>query len=84
MLSDGRSHATVSFPLISEPAELLGELQLAFVCFLVCQVYDAFEHWKQLVHLLCSCDAALGQHQQFYLDFLSMSARDQRRCSVSL
>ena len=25
------------------------ELQFAFLCFLVAQNYDSFEHWKQLV-----------------------------------
>lgn len=39
--------------------EILGELQFAFVCFLVGQVFDAFEHWKKLLHLLCSCDEAV-------------------------
>ena len=29
--------------------EVLVELQFAFLCFLVAQNYDSFEHWKQLV-----------------------------------
>lgn len=44
---------------IKDRKEILGELQFAFVCFLVGQVYDAFEHWKKLLNLLCSCDEAL-------------------------
>ncbi|XP_066279662.1 protein AAR2 homolog isoform X1 [Branchiostoma lanceolatum] len=51
--------------------DLLGELQFAFVCFMVGQVFDAFEHWKKLVHLLCSCDEALGRHEDLYSAFIS-------------
>ncbi len=45
---------------------MLAELQFAFVAFLVGQVYDAFEHWKQLVVLLCSCDVALVRRPSLY------------------
>lgn len=42
-------------------AELIGELQFAFVTFLVGQSADGFEHWKGLVDLICrSEDAILG------------------------
>jgi A1 cistron-splicing factor AAR2 len=41
------------------------------VVFLVGQVYDAFEHWKRLVVLLCGCDAALLRRPQLYLRFLA-------------
>jgi len=40
---------------------LLGELQHAFIAFLLCEMYDAFEHWKALVLLLCSCEEAISQ-----------------------
>ncbi|KAL9952143.1 hypothetical protein ACROYT_G039353 [Oculina patagonica] len=46
--------------------EILGELQFAFVCFLVGQVYDAFEHWKKLFNLLCSCDEALSKYVDIF------------------
>ncbi|XP_054760204.2 protein AAR2 homolog [Lytechinus pictus] len=45
---------------------LLAELQLAFVCFLIGQVYDAFDQWKRLVHLLCSCIEAMSTHSGLY------------------
>ena len=51
---------------------ILGELQFAFVCFLLGQVFDAFEQWKQLVHLLCSCDEALATHATLYTQFISI------------
>ena len=51
---------------------ILGEVQFAFVCFLLGQVFDAFEQWKQLVHLLCSSEAALTSHSQLYIQFISI------------
>ncbi len=51
---------------------LLGELQFAFVCFLLGQVYDGFEQWKQLVRLLCFCDEALVQHTQLFSNFINV------------
>ncbi|KAJ3166975.1 a1-alpha2 repression [Geranomyces variabilis] len=39
--------------------ELLGELQLSFVLFLIGEVYDGYEQWKVVVHLLCQSDEAI-------------------------
>ena len=52
--------------------DLLGEVQFAFVCFLLGQVFDAFEQWKHLVHLLCSSDDALTSHPQLFIQFISI------------
>lgn len=46
--------------------EIVGEFQFAFVCFLVGQVYDAFEHWKRLLNLLCGCDEALSMYSDIF------------------
>ncbi len=51
---------------------VLCELQLAFVCFLIGQVYDAFEQWKSLVSLLCNCDRAVVRRASFFTEFLSV------------
>ncbi|CAG0887788.1 unnamed protein product [Darwinula stevensoni] len=53
------------------PEDLLGEFQLAFVCFLVGYVYEAFEHWKQLIQLFTTCDEALKTRPEFFLQFIS-------------
>ena len=37
----------------------LGEMQFAFVCFLVGQSFEAFDQWKGMVDLLCSSERAL-------------------------
>eukprot|EP00048_Salpingoeca_helianthica_P006241 m.96236 g.96236 ORF g.96236 m.96236 type:complete len:179 (-) comp13929_c0_seq2:101-637(-) len=55
----------------ADPNALLGELQFAFVCFLLGQVFEGFEQWKQLVALLCHCDDALLQHPRLYLDAIA-------------
>ncbi|XP_045207760.2 protein AAR2 homolog [Mercenaria mercenaria] len=52
--------------------EILGEIQFAFVCFLIGQVYDAFDQWKRLVHLLCSSEAALNSHSELFMNLISM------------
>lgn len=51
--------------------EIIGELQLAFVCFLVGQSLEAFEHWKKLVGLQCGADAAISTHRSIYSEFLN-------------
>ncbi|KAL4228697.1 a1-alpha2 repression [Mactra antiquata] len=51
---------------------ILGEIQFSFVCFLIGQVYDAFDQWKKLVHLLCSCESALNTHNDLFMDFITV------------
>ncbi|ESO83353.1 hypothetical protein LOTGIDRAFT_222755 [Lottia gigantea] len=51
---------------------ILGELQFAFVCFMVGQNYDSFEQWKYLVHLLCSCEEAIQKYSNLYTQFISI------------
>lgn len=51
---------------------LLGEIQFSFICFLIGQVYDAFDQWKKLVHLMCSCIDALKRHSDLYCDFITV------------
>ena len=36
-------------------------------------VYDAFEHWKRLVKLLCSCEEALGTHKELFTSLICES-----------
>lgn len=51
---------------------LLAELQFAFVSFLMGQVFEGFEHWKMLLHLLCSCDEALVRHTALYRELIGV------------
>nr|CAD7589768.1 unnamed protein product [Timema genevievae] len=52
-------------------SDLIGELQFAFVCFLVGHSLEAFEHWKKLVGTLCSCDSAVSKHRELFYDTLT-------------
>lgn len=49
---------------------ILCELQLSFLVFFLGHVYDGFEHWKCLFHLICSCQKAFCRWPTFYIDFL--------------
>ncbi|XP_005229378.2 protein AAR2 homolog isoform X1 [Falco biarmicus] len=52
--------------------ELLAELQFAFICFLIGNVYDAFEHWKRLLNILCRSEDAIGKYQDLYINLISV------------
>ncbi|XP_046436142.1 protein AAR2 homolog [Neodiprion fabricii] len=56
---------------LKNPIEIMGELQLAFICFLVGQSLDAFEHWRKLVGLLCGADTAIPLRRSIYSEFLN-------------
>lgn len=57
---------------LREPVEIIGEMQLTFVCFLVGQSLDAFEQWKKLVTLICGVDKAIPQYRSIYMEFLQI------------
>ncbi|XP_038606667.1 protein AAR2 homolog [Tachyglossus aculeatus] len=56
----------------ADPQGLLAELQFAFVCFLIGNVYDAFEHWKQLLNLLCRAEDAMTKFPDLYSSLISV------------
>ncbi|XP_005109157.1 protein AAR2 homolog [Aplysia californica] len=51
---------------------ILGEVQFAFLCFLLGQNYESFEQWKKLVHLLCTSEEAIMKNPKVYQDFISL------------
>ncbi|XP_066526443.1 protein AAR2 homolog [Hoplias malabaricus] len=55
-----------------QPLNVLGELQFAFVCFLIGNVYEAFEHWKSLLALLCKSEDAIKDRKDLYLGLISV------------
>ncbi|EFO27049.1 hypothetical protein LOAG_01429 [Loa loa] len=61
-------------------SEFLGELQFAFVCFLIGQVYEGFEQWKRLIHLLCSCTKELVEHKELYIALIPVLHFQLREC----
>lgn len=52
--------------------ELLGEVQFCFITFLIGQEYGAFEQWKAMLLLLCSCEAAVEEHHAFFEHFTNI------------
>uniref|UniRef100_A0A3B4A283 Protein AAR2 homolog n=1 Tax=Periophthalmus magnuspinnatus TaxID=409849 RepID=A0A3B4A283_9GOBI len=56
----------------TQPLNLLGELQFAFVCFLIGNVYEGFEHWKTLLALLCRSEDAMRKHKDLYLGLIAV------------
>jgi A1 cistron-splicing factor AAR2 len=55
----------------AENDNVLGELQFAFVCFLIGNSYDAFEQWKLMVNLLCNSETAIRSRPGLFLNFLN-------------
>lgn len=55
-----------------QPLNLLGELQFAFVCFIIGNVYEGFEHWKRLLALLCRSEDAMRKHKELFLGLIAV------------
>ncbi|KAL1505661.1 hypothetical protein ABEB36_005171 [Hypothenemus hampei] len=55
-----------------KPMDILGELQFCYICFLVGHSLEAFEQWKKIFNLFCSCENAIKQHRSIYDQFLSV------------
>ena len=62
--------------LISESSaeELLGEVQISFIMFILGQFYDGFDQWKLLIHLICNSEQRLEEDPDFYIQFLSKNS----------
>ncbi|RZC00563.1 AAR2 domain containing protein [Asbolus verrucosus] len=56
----------------SKPMEIIGELEFCFVCFLVGHSLEAFDQWKKLVTLFCSCDLAVRKYRQIFDVFITL------------
>lgn len=58
--------------LLDSDTQVLGEFQLAFVLFSVAGLYDGFEQWKMLLHVVLGCDECIPQHQGFFIAFMGL------------
>ncbi|XP_067096308.1 protein AAR2 homolog [Osmerus mordax] len=54
------------------PLNVLGELQFAFVCFVIGNVYEGFEHWKSLLALLCRSEETMRERRDLYLGLIAV------------
>ena len=48
---------------------LLGEFQFAFITLIIGHVYECFEHWRNILILVCSADAGLVKYPGFFVQF---------------
>jgi len=55
-----------------EPTDILGEFEFCYICFLVGHSLEAFEQWKQIFSLFCSCEDAIKKYRRLYDAFLSL------------
>jgi len=49
---------------------IIGELQLAYIAFLLGQNYDGFEQWKALLNFICSCETAVASRPELFAELL--------------
>ncbi|XP_011498606.1 PREDICTED: protein AAR2 homolog [Ceratosolen solmsi marchali] len=56
---------------LNNPMEVIGELQLSFVCFLSGQSLESFEHWKKLLSLICTADSLIPTRRAIYVEFMN-------------
>ncbi|TKR58230.1 hypothetical protein L596_029704 [Steinernema carpocapsae] len=49
----------------------LGEFQYAFLTFLIGEVYEGYEHWKKLVHLVCGCQKMMESRSDLFSTLLA-------------
>ncbi|VDM60655.1 unnamed protein product [Angiostrongylus costaricensis] len=60
--------------------QLLAEIQFAFACFLIGQVFEGFEQWKRLIHLLCCSPSALGPRSEMFMSFIRVLFFELKEC----
>lgn len=51
---------------------LLGEFQLAFITLIVLHIYECFEHWLELLNLLCHADQGISRYPNLFVEFISV------------
>lgn len=52
--------------------DIIGELEFCYICFLVGHSLEAFEQWKQIFSLFCSCELAITKYRKLYKLFVNL------------
>ena len=52
--------------------ELLGELQIAFITFIIGEKYESLMHWKNMLMLLTSCEEGINKYVDLYCKFIEV------------
>ncbi|XP_065335175.1 protein AAR2 homolog [Cloeon dipterum] len=55
-----------------EPLDIIGEMQVCYICFLIGHSLEAFEQWKDLLLLLCASEDALARQRAVFSRFLTV------------
>ncbi|XP_045473012.1 protein AAR2 homolog [Harmonia axyridis] len=55
-----------------EASEIIGEIEFCFICFLIGHSLEAFEQWKKLLNLFCSCGRAITKYRKIYNSLLTV------------
>jgi len=63
---------------------ILGELQAAFIYFLMGQDFNSFEHWKQLLVMLCKCESAADTHTQFMMELVDVVLHQLKHVPIEM
>jgi len=48
----------------------LGELQFAFIVFILGENLEGFEQWKRMIILICNCEDLMKESPQLFLDLI--------------
>lgn len=53
---------------------LLAEFQFSYLSFILCHIYDSFEHWKTCLGLICNSEMSIKResHTTFYCSFIQI------------
>jgi A1 cistron-splicing factor AAR2 len=54
--------------------DFLGELQASFLLFHTAQLFDGFEQWKLMLHLVLMCDECIPEYAEFFMTLLGIRA----------
>ncbi len=52
--------------------ELLGEFQFSFLTFFLAEIYESFEHWKNLCILILNCQDVIYRKPKFFCLFIEV------------
>lgn len=54
----------------ADERDILGEFEMAFLAFVLGENYEGLVQWKELLNLLCNCEAGLKSMPDFFMEFI--------------
>ena len=62
-------------------AEVLGEMEVAFLMMLTLSNYSCLEEWKRVLALVLTCRAIVPEREEFFVAFLELLLLQLRHCA---